>query len=188
VSGLICISTSIYHLIYILFFYSENNNYFHTLGQHPILLTIACISTFIASLFTWCKCRNYWFIIPPAVIGLGLFTAFFYMSLEKGYKYPIYYNPISLLILISSTPLTIFVLSFAIKQTNLVTRLLTTKQYESITKEIIHAEGNIKKQVLSTTYNLRGKLSIKDKLYNLLNFIKKKNPKCLITESDLGYN
>ncbi len=121
----------------------------------------------------------YYFSIIKGVCGIGIFIYLFYSRV--GWTLPIYVNPFSIIVLCGSVPLGIFVGVFFIKQLKLVTRGLTTKQLESITREMIE---NVNKRNMNSKFIVNNEISLKDKLRNLINFLCHHHANSLITDSD----
>lgn len=91
-------------------------------------------------------------------------------------------NPISVIVIIVMVPLSVFVNVFFVKQFNLVTRKLTYKQLNSILKEQEKLKLNEDEAYFRVYRQTRGKLSIKEKFSNIMNFIKKERPGSLFDE------
>lgn len=124
------------------------------------------------------------YIIPPGVIGIIFFCISFYLSIDNTKTYPSYVNPISLITIAGTVPLGIFVGSFAVRQTALIARGLTTKQYESITRQIVINSHNENRNMLSH-FSLNNNLTFLEKLHNIWRFIRKSTTPSLISDSDL---
>lgn len=119
--------------------------------------------------------RNIYIYSPPTIAAFIIFFVKFYILL-KDLKYaPSYLNPFSLVILSGGIPLGIFVTIFASKQMSFVFMGLTTKQYESINREMISdlEKGDYR-------YSLRNKIPLKEKIINLVKFLKKRITKSII--------
>ena len=172
------IVSSFIHLFYVLFL--EKHNFFIKMfTYYPIIMTISLSSLFISFLFLWCRCRKFYLILTPFCGFLSSFIFTFYLTKDNLSLIQFqnrYSNPISALILSGSIPLSIFVAVNAKKQINLITRGLTTKQYESISKELI-LEGN---KELTVKFNVYNKLKFSEKFKNIYKFFKKKQIASLI--------
>lgn len=155
-------------------------------------MTASILSLFFCLLFLWCRCRNVAFTLLPAAISVTLYSLAFYLVRAEVYndigdshnvhRYPEYFNPMSSVVLTGSLPLGIFVGAFAKKQLKLVSRKLTTKQFDSISKELIMDNNPIMRQ----KFNLRGQLSLSEKIANIYQFLKKEQSPSLISESDIN--
>jgi hypothetical protein len=113
---------------------------------------------------------------------------------NSGKTFPDYFNPISFVVLAGSIPMAVFVGSFFVKQTSLVMRGLTTKQYDSIKKKKIYidnqrdANDNVdveRAQVNPQTTAFMQKISLSQKFQNVYVFLKKRRPESLVTDSYL---
>lgn len=90
-------------------------------------------------------------------------------------------NPMSTIILCGSVPLSIFVSVFLHKQLNLISRALTCKQLDSIMKDADKANKKGNEAYLKILRKARGRLTCKDKCYNIVSFITKTRPKSLFS-------
>ncbi len=146
-------------------------------------MSISIMSLFISFLLIWCRCKDLGRIFTPLIFSLLLYAFSFYLvklDMNNIGKDNLL-NPFSLLVLSGSIPLGLFVGSFAKRQIKLVIRGLTTKQYESISKEIV-LDGNKK---LADQFELNKKLSFKEMMMNIYKFLTKKQCDSIISNSDL---
>jgi hypothetical protein len=119
--------------------------------------------------------RNTFVISPPAVTAGILFLYKFYSLLVEIKEAPFYLNPFSVFIICGGVPLEIFVTIFAIRQMRLVFLGLTTKQFESISKEAI-----IEFERFDSKYKINKNMPFKEKFSNLISFLKRPNSESLI--------
>lgn len=150
--------------------------------SHGLLLFMFSFFVAITVLCIWCRCIWTNYTIPTGVIGLiGYIVLFYYSFNEQNITYPSFINPFSIVILGGSIPFGVFVSAFAFRQTNIFSKGYTTKQMESITKNILNNDNRNK----NTPYTLKFNITIKERFYNMLAFLKLPKPKSLIQINDL---
>jgi hypothetical protein len=108
----------------------------------------------------------------PVACGLIIWIAMFYSSLSKAE--PLYLNPFSIAILPITVSFTIFAGTNSIQQTILRCKGLNTKQFNSITTEVMKSE------YIKPYKNI----PFKQKIKNLYQFLIKPVPESLI-QTDL---
>jgi hypothetical protein len=150
--------------------------------SYPAPMVTTFILAGISFLFLWCRCRNQFLTTTPAAVSIISFITLFYITLSNLHieKVPDYLNPFSFIILCASIPLGIFVGVFCHKQLSLVSRGLTTKQYESIHKEVI-----FQNEKFDPKFNLNRPLGFFTRLKNIFKFFCNKNSESLIRSTDV---
>ena len=113
----------------------------------------------------------------PGTCSLALFYYIFVNSCKENDNFNnlTFVNPFSLIVIIGAIPLMIFVGTFAYKQTGLVARRLTIKQYESITREMFSGKK------VEEGYRIKRKMPLREKMSNIWIFIKKSTPTSLFS-------
>lgn len=150
--------------------------------EYPAIMTCIFVLGGLSLVFLWCRCRNNFFTIVPSAITIISFVTLFYITLNnlKLEKTPNYLNPFPLIVLCGSIPLGIFVSVFCQKQLALVSRGLTTKQYESISREAI-----LEMIKFEPTYHLNRNILFSERLKNLNKFFCKIISKSLIDVTEI---
>lgn len=167
------ITTTIVHIIYTLCY----NNFIvvKTLfSVHFDIMIVAVILIAIGSLLEMVGFRFKSLTYGPCLIGFAIYIVLFYVELKIEDKLLV--NPISIAVLCAAIPLGVFVGVFFVKQLNLVSRSLTYKQLNTILKEsrTIKSKGNENFNLIQS--KARGKTTLKEKINNILNFLKKDRP------------
>lgn len=173
------ITTTIAHVVYTVCY----NNFFviKTLFSiHFDLMIVAVCLIAIGALLEMVGFRFKSLTYGPCLIGFAIYIVLFYVELKIDDKLLI--NPISIAILCASIPLGVFVGVFFVKQLNLVSRSLTYKQLNTILKEsrTIKSKGNENFNLIQS--KARGRITLKEKVNNILNFLKKERPTSLFDE------
>jgi hypothetical protein len=144
-------------------------------SSSPWLMVAIFLLLFLFSFLMSFRRRNIFVISPPAITAGILFLYKFYSLLSEIKETPFHLNPLSIFILCAGIPLEIFVTIFAFKQMRLVFMGLTTKQYESVSKEAI-----LEFERFDKNYRINKNLPFKEKLSNLISFLKRPNSESLI--------
>ena len=136
--------------------------------KSPLTMVLFVLLVFLTSFLLSCRRRNVFLIGPSAGIAGFIFIYKFYSLLSDVNNPPGYLNPFSLIILCATIPLGVFVTLFALKQLRLVFMGLTTKQYDAISKEAI-----MELERIDNRYKINKNMSIREKISNLINFLKR---------------
>jgi len=184
--------TSIYHFVYVFFIYDLEISK-EIFFNYPILFASFLIFSISILLFTFCRCRNYIFHTVAGVSSTVLFMTMFYLFLyNTDRKLPNYFNPISFILIAVGTPLEVFIASFFIRQINLITKGLTTKQLDSIKKNQIKIR-NEPNTDLEKAADKKGEsiinfkqITCRRRIKNLIIFLRKKRPGSLLTKEYLS--
>lgn len=151
---------------------------------HTVSMSISIALLVISMIGLWCSFRNIKFILAPGIISISIYTYIFYNVKLKLKNLPndnLYLNPFALIVLCGSVPLGIFVGIFAFRQIKLVSRGLTSKQYNSISKEIILDKKKSKLKSENFRYGFNKELNFREKIHNIYMFLIKKKSLSLIS-------
>jgi hypothetical protein len=173
--------TCLIHSFYICFL-EENKIILYMILDYPVIMTFIFVLGGLTLVFIWCRCRNHFLTIIPGAITIISFVTLFYITLYNLNleKFPNYLNPFSFIILCGSIPLAIFVTVFCQKQLALVSRGLTTKQYESINREAI-----LDMVKFESNYQLNRNIGFSVRTKNLYKFFCNNISKSLIQLTDV---
>jgi hypothetical protein len=177
--AVLIITTTIAHVIYTLVY--KDFIVLKTLfSLHLDLMLVAVILILIGALLEAVGFRFKSLTYGLGLSGFAIYIVLFYVELTIDDKLLV--NPISIAVLCAAIPLGVFVGVFFVKQLNLVSRSLTYKQLHTILKESksIKAKGKENFDVLQS--KARGKLSLTEKMNNILNFLKKERPASLFDD------
>ena len=148
---------------------------------------ILILSTFLLILgifFSTNRHPDLGLILIPGLIGYGLFYKLWNKYIPKNDKIPLYYTPFLLIFLIISVGFGIFVIGNFIGQSCHIGRKLTVKQIKSINDKI--NDLKLKNPNENIEYNFFRKVTIKEKIRNIISFLFTKVDKSLIIpERDL---
>ena len=183
---ILCILTSLYHLIYAFIILKEKKyltillfkNYYIQIGISILVMLIGIIILLIKKESLKLSCAIF---IP----GNILFDFYFYYNKYKNEIEPkkiidFTYHPFSLCLIYSILPLLLFVSKYLKKQIKLVGKGLTTKQFVSIKEE---RNKNIKNKAIYDYLDLI--LKRKVNYSNIINFFFRKNQKSLINVENI---
>ena len=132
-------------------------------------MIIAIICAAITFIFNSLGCKLRSITYGPGVISCLIFLFLFY---KENTSINPFINPVGLIIGLVCIPNAIFVMVFFVKQFNLVSRQLTYKQYDTISKDN-------KISLQDSEYDLRKKIPIKERFNNIMNFVRRKRPSSL---------
>lgn len=169
--GIILNSECICHLFYMIFM--DEHNIINKMFQNYTTILIICVIVFLFSTFLISnRICNIYFTLPPAAMSLAYFDYLFYLTKnQEGVINATEINPMSILIMCGCLPLNIFVFVFFMKQIKLVSKGLTTKQFESISREMAKLNPNYTQNTLH----------FKERIINILLFLKKPKETSLLT-------
>ena len=167
---------NIIHAIYVYIVYPEKIIKYMFMGN-KILFIIAIVLMIITIIYSSCGVMDIGCLLTPCIIGYGIFVFLFYKYKPTDHEFPEYFNPFSIISLIGSISLGIFVCSTFVIQLNIVMSGYTTKQTYSINKEYLQRQEENKEQI-DDEY-IRAK-TFKEKLNNLIYFLKRVKPESLI--------
>ena len=112
----------------------------------------------------------------PIVIGGIIINICIYKIIPK--EHPSYFNPFTLISLFGSVSFTIFVSSVFVVQYLKISKKLTVKQESSIREEYIERRSKGEEINISVKYFV--KLSIRERIKNVIEFLRKPIPDSLI--------
>jgi hypothetical protein len=149
---------------------------------YPGLMLLAIFLSGVEALVLWCRFTSYVVRTLPAILCLIIFLCLFYLCRSKSdLVYPLYFNPFGLIVIIGNIPLGLFVGFFAYKQLGFISKGVTAKQYESVTRETMQdREGKI-----SQDFKINKNLTCQKKTLNVYYFLLRKQQNSLIAYSDL---
>ena len=182
---ILCIFTSLYHLIYAFIILKEKKYLTKLLFQnYYIQVGISFITMLIGIIILLFKKESLKLSCVIFIPGNILFDFYFYYNKTKNEKEPkkiidLIYHPFSLCLIYSIIPLLLFVSKYLKKQIKLVGKGLTTKQYFSI-KEERNKNKNNKEIYDHLDCVLKRKVSFR----NIIDFFLSKQKKSLINNSE----
>jgi hypothetical protein len=163
------------HFLYV-FFFSEFKIWKPLFKNYLYLTIIALLLITFGLLVASAGSNDIGCIGVPIVIGGIIINICIYKIIPK--EHPSYFNPFTLISLFGSVSFTIFVSSVFIVQYLKISKKLTVKQESSIREEYIERRSKGEEINISVKYFV--KLSIRERIKNVIEFLRKPIPDSLI--------
>ena len=163
------------HFLYV-FFFSEFKIWKSLFKNYLYLTIIALLLITFGLLVASAGSNDIGCIGVPIVIGGIIINICIYKIIPK--EHPSYFNPFTLISLFGSVSFTIFVSSVFIVQYLKISKKLTVKQESSIREEYIERRSKGEEINISVKYFV--KLSIRERIKNVIEFLRKPIPDSLI--------
>ena len=150
------------------------------------LFLLSLFLLFISSLNSTRRFPDFGLIICPGLIGFGLLLYIWNKNVSKNGKFPSYYNPYIIIVLILGIYFAVFDIANFYAQYYYIGKGLTIKQGRSINDKITELAIDHSEQIIYEKYFRP--LSFEEKYNNIIHFLLKKVDKSLIIpERDLVY-
>ena len=150
------------------------------------LFLLSLFLLFISSLNSTRRFPDFGLIICPGLIGFGLLLYIWNKNVSKNGKFPSYYNPYIIIVLILGIYFAVFDIANFYAQYYYIGKGLTIKQSRSINDKITELAIDHSEQIIYEKYFRP--LSFEEKYNNIIHFLLKKVDKSLIIpERDLVY-
>ena len=163
------------HFLYV-FFFSEFKIWKPLFKNYLYLTIIALLLITFGLLVASAGSNDIGCIGVPIVIGGIIINICIYKIIPK--EHPSYFNPFTLISLFGSVSFTIFVSSVFVVQYLKISKKLTVKQESSIREEYIERRSKGEEINISVKYFV--KLSIRERIKNVIEFLRKPIPDSLI--------
>ena len=150
------------------------------------LFLLSLFLLFISSLNSTRRFPDFGLIICPGLMGFGLLLYIWNKNVSKNGKFPSYYNPYIIIVLILGIYFAVFDIANFYAQYYYIGKGLTIKQSRSINDKITELAIDHSEQIIYEKYFRP--LSFEEKYNNIIHFLLKKVDKSLIIpERDLVY-
>ena len=173
-------------VIFYVFIIKGNKTIYPIFKGNKWLFLLSLFLLFISSLNSTRRFPDFGFIIFPGLIGFGILLYIWNKNVSKNGKFPSYYNPYIIIVLILGIYFAVFDIANFYAQYYYIGKGLTIKQSRSINDKITELAIDHSEQIIYEKYFRP--LSFEEKYNNIIHFLLKKVDKSLIIpERDLVY-